>query len=98
MSELYCKGLSRESVVWGVVREGIKGSAGAEVGGVRNARQNRVSSDNHNSHMCVTCNHLYQGLVTPILQQVLSSNIQLPLQMAWVACGLIYASLLKQTK
>ena len=45
VSELYCEGLSKESVVQGDVRKGVKGSVRAEVRGVRNARQNRVSPD-----------------------------------------------------
>ena len=40
------KNISKESAVWGDVREGVKGSVRAEVRGARNATQNRVSPDN----------------------------------------------------
>ena len=46
-SELYCDRLSKESAVQGDVREGVKGNVGVEVGGVRDARQNRVSPDTY---------------------------------------------------
>ena len=36
--ELYCDSLSKESVVWRDVKEGVKGNVGGEVGGVRDAR------------------------------------------------------------
>ena len=45
MLELYCDSLSKESAVWRNVREGFEGNVGAEVGGVRDARWNRVSPD-----------------------------------------------------
>ena len=45
MSELYCDSLSKESVVWRDVREGVEGNVGVEVRGVRDARWNRVSPD-----------------------------------------------------
>ena len=44
-SELYCERLSKESVVWRDVREGVKGSVRVEARGVRNVRWNRVSPD-----------------------------------------------------
>ena len=52
VSELYCEGLSKEFAVWGDAREGVKGSVRAEVGGVRDARQNRVSPDSLFSTFC----------------------------------------------
>ena len=45
MSELYCDSLSKESAVQRDVREGVEGNVGAEVGGVRDVRWNRVSPD-----------------------------------------------------
>ena len=45
MLELYCERLSKESVVQGDVREGVKESVRAEVGGVRDAGWNRMSPD-----------------------------------------------------
>ena len=45
MSELYRDSLSKESVVWRDVREGVEGNVTAEVGGVRDVRWNRVSPD-----------------------------------------------------
>ena len=39
------KRLSKKSVVWGDVGKSVKGGVGAEVGGVKNVRQNRVSPD-----------------------------------------------------
>ena len=42
MSELYCDRLSKEPVVQRDVREGVKGEVGAEVGGVRDLKWNRV--------------------------------------------------------
>ena len=38
MSESYCEGLFKESAVQGDVREGVEGSVGVEVRGVRNVR------------------------------------------------------------
>ena len=46
-SELYCERLSKEFAVQRDVREGVKGSVGAEVRGVRDARQSRVSPDSY---------------------------------------------------
>ena len=40
------KRLSQESAVQGDVGKSVKGSVGAEVRGVKNVRQNRVSPDN----------------------------------------------------
>ena len=37
--------LSNKSAVWGDAERSVKGSIGAEVGGVKNVRWNRVSSD-----------------------------------------------------
>ena len=47
MSELYCEEVIHEyeSAVWGDVEKSIKGSVRAEARGVKNVRQNRVSSD-----------------------------------------------------
>ena len=45
MLESYCEGLSKESAVRGDVRKSVKGSVRAEVRGVRNVRQSRVSPD-----------------------------------------------------
>ena len=50
MSELYCGRLSKESAVRRDVREGVKGNVGAEVGGVRDTRWNRVSPDTWSNH------------------------------------------------
>ena len=38
VSKLYCDSLSKESMVWRDVREGVEGNVGVEVGGVRDAR------------------------------------------------------------
>ena len=43
--ELYHDRLSKRSVVWRDVREGVKGNVRAEVRGVRDVRWNRVSPD-----------------------------------------------------
>ena len=65
--KLYCDRLSKESAVQGDVREGVKGNVRAEVGGVRDVRQNRVSPDSH--HVVWHVQVLYFPLLTRFQKQ-----------------------------
>ena len=77
-SELYCDRLSKESAVWRDVREGVKGNVGAEVGGVRDARQNRVSPDNHSQipHLLHINTLVPDTLWDPLLHLVHSCEVK----------------------
>ena len=65
MSELYHDRLSKKPAVQRDVRKGVKGDVGAEVGGVRNLKWNRVSPDN--THLVTFFTILYFYFISFLL-------------------------------